>query len=247
MPIIDNDSLDRQHLSGSHYGYSATRIDSLGATEYTLATVVCDVSGSTSPFKRDMEQGIKSILRACVNSPRADNLLVRLVEFDDGLNELHGFKLLDSVNESDYDDILSLGGTTALYDAAENAISATAHYGEKLAQNDFSANAIVFVITDGCDNASAQSKKGVASALAKAVTSESLESLVSILIGVNVADAGVSQELMQFFKDAGFTQYVELEDANAKTLARLADFVSRSISAQSRALGSGGSSHALVF
>jgi hypothetical protein len=36
-------------------------------------------------------------------------------------------------------------------------------------------------------------------------------------------------------------------DADSATLARLAEFVSRSISAQSQALGTGGSSQALVF
>lgn len=247
MPIINDDALDLEHLPNSHYGYSATRMDALGATEYTLATIVCDVSGSTLPFKCEMEQTIKSIVRACKHSPRADNLLVRLVEFDDAIRELHGFKLLECINENDYDGVLGGGGITALYDAAENAISATAHYGEKLAQNDFSANAIVFVMTDGGDNASKASTKAVKSALAKAVTSEALESMVSILVGVNVADSGVSQLLMKFYKDAAFTQYVELEDADAKTLARLADFVSRSISAQSQSLGTGGSSKTLVF
>jgi uncharacterized protein YegL len=247
MPIINDDSLDLRTLPTSHYGYSATRIESLGATEYTLATIVCDVSGSTSPFTSEMEKTIKSIVRACKFSPRADNLLVRLVEFDDSLDELHGFKLLENVNESDYDRILRGGGATALYDAAENAISATAHYGDSLVQNDFSANAIVFVMTDGGDNASTQSKKSVKTALAKAVTGESLESIVSVLIGVNVSDSHTSQVLMRFYKDAGFTQYVELEDADAKTLARLAEFVSRSISAQSQSLGTGGSSKTLVF
>jgi uncharacterized protein YegL len=247
MPIIIDDPLDVQTLPTSHYGYSATRIDSLGATEYTLVTIVCDVSGSTSPFTSEMEKTIKSIVRACKFSPRVDNLLVRLVEFDDTLDELHGFKLLESVNEGDYDRVLRGGGTTALYDAAENAISATAHYGDTLAQNDFSANAIVFVMTDGGDNASTHTKKSVKAALAKAVTGESLESIVSVLIGVNVSDQHTSQALMRFYKDAGFTQYVELEDADAKTLARLADFVSRSISAQSQSLGTGGSSKALVF
>jgi len=247
MPIIDDDTLDIEQLPNSHYGYSATRIDTLGATEYTLATIVCDVSGSTSPFKDEMEQTIKSIVRACKHSPRADNLLVRLVEFDDALRELHGFKVLESINENDYVGILRGGGITALYDAAENAILATAHYGEKLAQNDFSANAIVFVLTDGGDNASKASMTAVKKALAKAVTGEALESIVSILVGVNVADSSVSLALMKLFKDAAFTQYVELEDADAKTLARLADFVSRSISAQSQALGAGGSSQNLVF
>jgi hypothetical protein len=50
-----------------------------------------------------------------------------------------------------------------------------------------------------------------------------------------------------FHQEAGFTQYVELDNADTKTLARLAEIVSRSISAQSQALGTGGASQPLVF
>lgn len=247
MPVLNDTSLNQIDLPNSHYGYSATRIEDLGATEYTIATVVCDVSGSTSLFTFDMESAISKIVQACKYSPRADNLLLRLVEFDDSLDEIHGFKLLENCNLADYGAILRSGGSTALFDATENAISSTINYGQQLAAGDFSANAILFVITDGMDNASKLSAKKVKEALKKAVTSEALESIVSILIGVNVQDPEVSRYLHQFHQEAGFTQYVELDQAGAKTLARLAEFVSQSISAQSQALGTGGPSQSLVF
>jgi len=163
------------------------------------------------------------------------------------LSELHGFKLLENCHLADYGGALKSGGTTALYDATENAVASTTNYAQKLAAGDFSANAIVFVITDGADNASKTSAKQVQAALARAIRSEALESIVSVLIGVNVNDMQVSRYLRQFQVDAGFTQYVELDNADAKTLARLAEFVSQSISAQSQALGTGGGSQPLVF
>jgi len=113
--------------------------------------------------------------------------------------------------------------------------------------SDFSVNAILFVITDGMDNASKLSANKVKQALKVAVSSEALESVISVLIGVNVQDKQVSHFLTDFHKAAGFTQYIELDKADADTLARLAQFVSRSISAQSQALGTGGSSNSLVF
>ena len=106
---------------------------------------------------------------------------------------------------------------------------------------------IVFVITDGEDNASTLGVQHVRAALSRAVTSEAMESLVSVLIGVNVKDRRIGGYLQDFKNEAGFTQYVEIGSANAKTLAKLADFVSRSISAQSQALGTGGSSQTLGF
>jgi uncharacterized protein YegL len=247
MPIINDTQLDQVVLPNSHYGYSATRLDDLGATEYTIATIVADVSGSTAPFILDMEAAITRIVQACKFSPRADNLLLRLIAFDDLLNELHGFKLLENCHLADYGGALTPGGSTALHDATENAVVATTNYAQKLAAGDFSANAIVFVITDGMDNASKTSARQVKAAFGKAIRSEALESIVSVLIGVNVNDPQVSQYLRAFHADAGFTQYVELDNADAKTLARLAEFVSQSISAQSQALGTGGASQQLVF
>lgn len=247
MPVLDDLTLEQNQLPNSHYGYSATRIEQLGATEYTITTVVCDVSGSTESFALDMEAVIAKIVDACKYSPRADNLLLRLVEFNDRVNEAHGFKLLENCDTGDYSGILHPSGSTALYDAAENAISAVIDYGERLAAADFSANAIVFVITDGMDNESKLSPKSVKKALARAVSSEALESIVSVLIGVNVQDQAVSGYLNKFHQEAGFTQYVELDHADTKTLARLARFVSQSISAQSQSLGTGGPSKTLVF
>jgi uncharacterized protein YegL len=246
MPIIDS-QLDQINLPNSHYGYSATRLEELGATEYTIATIVADVSGSTSPFTFDMEAAITRIVQACKFSPRADNVLLRLVAFDDSLSELHGFKLLENCNLADYGGALRSGGSTALYDATENAAASTTNYAHKLASGDFSANAILFVITDGMDNASRISAARVKEAFKEAVTSEALESIVSILIGVGVTDPQVGNYLRRFQLDAGFTQYVEIDNADAKTLARLAEFVSQSISAQSQALGTGGGSQQLVF
>ena len=247
MPIFNDTSLDQINLPNSHYGYSATRLEDLGATEYTVVTVACDVSGSTSAFTFDMESAITRIVQACKYSPRADNLLLRLVAFDDALAELHGFKLLENCNLADYGGVLRSGGSTALYDAAENAVASTVNYAQKLSAGDFSANAILFVITDGMDNASKVSAKKVKEALSRAVTSEALESVVSLLIGVNVQDPEAGRYLRQFHSAAGFTRYVELDKADAQTLARLAEFVSQSISAQSQALGTGGPSQSLVF
>ncbi len=247
MPILNDASLDQVTLPNSHYGYSATRLEELGATEYTVVTVACDVSGSTADFIFDMEAAVTRVVEACKSSPRADNLLLRLVAFDDTLSEVHGFKLLENCNLADYGGVLRAGGSTALYDAAENAVASTVAYGRRLLAGDFSANAILFVITDGMDNASRLPAGKVKEALARAVRSEALESVVSVLIGVNVQDAQVSRALRQFQGDAGFTQYVELDKADAQTLARLAEFVSRSVGAQSQALGTGWSSQSLVF
>lgn len=247
MPKLNQgENLENFKLPGS-YGYSATKLSDLGATEYTLVTLVVDESGSIESFKNDMIGAVKEVVNSCRYSPRADNLMIRLVTFANTLKEVHGFKLLANVNLADYDNILNDGGMTALFDATVNSVDATTSYGEQLAKTDFTANGIVIVITDGADNRSSNSVSGVADSIKKAVSSEKLESLVSILIGVNVTDPIISDCLNTLHNDGGFTQYVELKDATAKTLAKLAQFVSKSISSQSTALGTGGASKSLQF
>jgi hypothetical protein len=246
MPKLNTENLDTFKLPGS-YGYSATKLSDLGASEYTLVTLVIDDSGSIRSFIPDMVNAIKEVVKACQYSPRADNLMIRVVGFSNQLVEFHGFKLLANCNIDDYDKVFSQGGSTALFDASVNSIDATAAYGKTLVNNEFDTNGIVIVITDGEDNASSNTIASVADSLNKVTTSESLESLVSILIGVNVTSQGVSSALSQLHTQGGFTQYLELKDAHAKTLAKLAKFVSKSISSQSTALGTGGPSKSISF
>lgn len=247
MPKFNSQTLEQHQNPTGHYGFSAAKIDDLTATEYTLVTIVLDESGSTDNFKREMEKCMSAIVEACRKSPRADNLLLRAVAFGNQMREIHGFKLLEQCQPTDYDGCYQPGGSTALFDSSDNAIQSSLTYGKDLTDKDFTVNGIAFVLTDGDDNVSKFQAKDVAAAKKKCVQSEAMESFISILIGVNVQSPYIAQYLDTFKNEGGFDQNVNLEDASAKTLAKLADFISRSISSQSQALGSGGPSQSLVF
>lgn len=243
-----NEVLESRKVPGTHFGYTGTRLaDLTGATEYTLCTIVLDESGSTDHFQKEMEKCIQEVVKACRYSPRADNLMLRLVAFGTGFREVHGFKLLQSCNPADYDNVYRSAGSTALFDSCCDAVEATMDYAKQLNDNEYLCNACVFVLTDGDDNASSFNASHVKDALAKCVKSEALESLVSVLVGVNIQEPHIQKFLAEFHKLAGFTQFVELKDASEKTLAKLAAFVSKSISSQSSAIGSGGPSQSLTF
>jgi uncharacterized protein YegL len=242
MPRLTGDDL-QQHDLGGHYGYSAERLDDLGATEYTLVAIVQDESPSVSAFKAEMEKSLREVIKACKFSPRADNLMLRLVTFANDMEEFHGFKLLENCNLDDYNDCLNCHGVTALYEASDSAVKSMGDYAKQLADSDFQVNGIVFIITDGLDNASNLSTpKTVRKSLEKLVHDEALESIVTVLIGVNVDNPQVIDFLETFKDEAGLSQFVAIKEANAKTLAKLAEFVSKSISAQSQSLGTGGPS-----
>ncbi len=247
MPRFDKDDDTALEQKGATYEFSAASLDDLGATEYTLVTLAVDVSGSVGSFKDKLEKAIQAVVESCKLSPRVDNLMLRIITFDNNLDEMHGFKLFSTVNIGDYDDCLSIGGATALYDATFAGLEATGEYGKQLVDADFDANAILVIITDGDNNASVHTAEQVATLQSEIMRQEALESLVTILIGVNMEDSYMSGRLDEFKDKAGLTQFVALDDASPETLAKMADFISRSISSQSQALGTGGPSQSLSF
>lgn len=246
----DDPTMESHQIAGTNFGFSAVGIDDLGASEYTLVGIVADATPSVTDFKAEIEKAVAEVVKSCRHSPRADNLLMRVTQFNSGPDspfEVHGFKPLEGCNPDDYNDFLSLARLTALYDASTEMVESIVRYGKDLAENDYECNAIVFVITDGYDNQSTLTRKAVKDAISKAIQVEALESIVTVLIGVNVNEPTMSQFLKDFEKEAGFTQYVECDNADARTLAKLAEFVSKSISSQSQALGTGGPSQSLQF
>ena len=253
MPKLNTGTMEEKVIQGSNFGYSAVRLNHLGASEYTLATIVMDVSGSVNDYKDELEKCLQEIIKSLKHSPRANNLLVRLVTFSDDTEEVHGFKLLSECNLDDYKGILNCGGMTALYDASFNAIEASNQYGKTLYNSGYTdINGIVVVVTDGANNASAHNRGDVKDVLKQAVNGEILESMVSILVGVDSdpsprIKAQLQQYLQDYKNEANFTQYVGIGDANDKNIAKLANFISRSVSSQSSSLGTGGPSQTLIF
>ena len=64
--------------------------------------------------------------------------------------------------------------------------------------------------------------------------------MISILIGINASDC--ARLLSEFQREAGMTQFIDAGDTTPPKLAKLAAFVSQSVSSQSAALGTGGPS-----
>jgi hypothetical protein len=233
--LTDNDLLTMS-LPESNFGYSAVHPDSLGASEYTLVTIAVDVSGSVDPFAAELLAALKESIRACKKSPRSDNLLLRVLTFNQTVAEVHGFVPVDGLDPDAYA-MFACSGGTALFDAAYSALGATRDYGAVLARQDYGVNGIAFIITDGEDNSSAMGPQAVRDAGASLVKREQLDSLVTVLIGIN---AGSSRPALERFrKEAGLTEYIDLGAASAGKLAKLGGFISKSISSQSQTLGSG--------
>lgn len=233
--------------AGSDFQFSAIEVDRLGASEYTLVTLVLDMSSSVRSYQKDLNESISTILDSCRMSSFAENLMVRLVTFNENVYEEHGFLPLSELQNENYKNVVQPRGMTALYDASINSIKATVDYGRTLYDNDFDSNAILFIVTDGADNESSNSISDVAKAIKEFEMNETVESIRSVLIGVNTSSGSVQSYLESFKNEAGIDQYIDIQNANAQSLAKMAEFISQSISAQSQSLGTGVASKALSF
>ena len=251
MPnVLGNDDTMSQLATASNYGFSAISLDDLESSEYTLASIEVDLSGSVHGFKDALEKCVSTTVKSCKDSPREENLLLRVVGFNTQLNEIHGFRLLSEIDPAEYDGTFHPGGGTALFDAAQSAVEASDTYGQMLVDQEYSANAVIYIITDGADSgASVATAKSVKKAIEQARLDENLESIAVILIGVGYDSSWAKSYLDNFKTEADITQFVDMtklfnESNPEKALAKLAGYVSKSISSTSQALSSGTSTAA---
>jgi len=231
------------------FKYSNIKADKLGASEYTITEIVVDATGSVQPFVTELENMISESIGACKKSPRKNNLLARVTKFNADMNrshvtEIHGYTLLDTIDTAQYKGSIQPDGGTPLYEATLESVETLHDYTSKLYKTKkISCNAIVFIITDGDDNASGGIvPANIKEAIQKIKTEEILESIRIILIGINDTDPHFKTRLESFVREAGIDEYISVGEVNAGKLAKLAQFVSRSTSSQAQAKGTGGPS-----
>lgn len=234
---------DLEMLSSvSGFQFSGKPVNDLESSEYTIANILVDESGSVNSFKNELERAIRAAVESCAKSPRAEAMLVRVAAFADTLREIHGFLPLSDIDLNRYDGSVHPHGSTALHDATLESIETVDAYANKLVANRYTVNGICFIITDGGENASRTANIAkIVARIDQIRQQEKLESLKIVLVGVGGYD------FTTYAANAKFDQYVNIGDATPQKLARLADFVSKSISSSSQALGTGGASQNITF
>jgi len=256
----------------SNFGFSCKPAKDLTAPEYTLVDIELDLSPSTGPFIKDLEKALKTVHEALQKSPRAEQLLVRVQTFDGDLHEVHGFVNLKDIDPSSYS-LQCVGGSTALFDASLNGVEALESEGARLDGLDYGVNAVSVIITDGENNYSrvCRNPAKIGEAALRARRAEKLESLKVIVIGVGNTDASNPDQpdsatkayLEGFVTEAGLDvdlnpdeskrdpnkqdQFVWIGAATASKIAKMAKFISNSVSSSSQSLGTGGASKNLTF
>ena len=255
MPKLLGVPTNQMNKTLQGFDYTSVTVDKLGASEYTVVQIVVDQTGSVASFKKELEDMLAMSLESCQKSPRALNLIARSTAFSSmfgrkNIEEIHGFAPLNTIDTTKFAGTIDPDGGTPLFDATIEAIGALYDYGQKLYDKQILSNAIIFIITDGDDNASDRTKNNpqtIKALIDKIRREEKIESIRTILIGINDVDKNgkptALKALLEQFKDeAGLDEYISVGEATKGKLAKLAQFVSRSTSSTSQALGSGGPS-----
>ena len=245
MPKLVADDMETSQIGGHHaFQFSGTRLTKLAglSTSYVLVTIARDETGSTQGYETLLQDMTEMCVTACQKCPTASNLLLRLIRFSDrfpnGVEEIHGFKPIGEIDVSSYPKPYA-GGLTPLYDALYSVVGATNSYGAQLNAGDYDAAGVTFLVTDGVNNSSVMTANAVKSESDKAIKGEILTSYVGVLIGINAQScktelADVAQSTGMEFRDAG--------KATPQNIAKLAHFVSQSVSSTSQAVASGNAS-----
>jgi hypothetical protein len=227
---------------GGGFGYSNIGMEEIEDTdEFTLVSIAIDTTGSVHPFKKDLEDTVKALIDDCKRHNRSENLLIRVTSFDerpgDNVREIHGFKLPATINDNDY--TITTGGMTPLYDATGDAISAIENMADKLRKEDHLCNAVVYIITDGVDNAYSQTfnADSVDKKIKELKSSEKLLGFESGLIGVN--DKEWIGELDRFKNKCNLDHYKSCGDVITGGLGTAGSWISEHISSTSTKLSMG--------
>lgn len=233
-------------IPGGNYGYTAMPPNFVASFRSTLAVGLLDESGSTNSFAKKMENFCKELLKSLRKSDEADAIIYRQCHFASGYREVHGFTPLANLNENQYDGCYISNGETACYDSCVRVINELGDYGKQHKSTHRLCNGFLFVVTDGMDSCSSNSPRQIREALEKLVSDESMESVFTVLIGVN-DNPTIQTHLQDLCQEIGFTKYIPLSKADEKSLSHLAGWVSQQLQSQSQSLGTGGPSQALTF
>lgn len=133
--------------------------DALDATEVTLVSVLLDMSGSMSPHRRAVGEAWDLLVRSLSGAKSAASILVSAFAFGDAVEVLSGPRPV--ADHAPLGGAYRPSGCTALHDACLAAMTGLVAYGQALAEGGVPSKRVLFVLSDGEDNASRASAADV--------------------------------------------------------------------------------------
>ena len=191
------------------------------------AVFVLDVSGSVGSYVDELNKGMNEFTARMQSSHVSEKLFVSLVEFNSNVNVKSGFQPIDQIPTMDFSN--SIGGLTALYDGVKTGLKNALDYREGLESAGVNCKTLLFVITDGGDNASASRPSDVKDIITDLLTEErNFASFESILFGIGTDPSDFNTAAA----DMGIKNVATISDT-ADDIKKMINFISSSVSSAS--------------
>lgn len=184
---------------------------------------VVDVSPSIIRYAPDLNNAFNDFVQTMQQSHVHDRLFVSIVEFDEDVRVRSGFQPIIGVPVTTF---VPQGRGTALYDAVNSGIKNAIDYRENLENTGINVKTLVFVITDGMDNSSANNAaEKVKTSLESIKDNEANSfSFTTILFGV-----GQEADFEHAQKEMGIEHLAKVGNTGAE-IKKMISFISSSIS-----------------
>lgn len=197
--------------------------DEIQVDETINCVFVIDVSPSINRYAQDLNNAFNDFVQTMQQSHVHDRLFVSIVEFDENVRVKSGFQPIIGVPVTTF---VPQGRGTALYDAVNYGIKNAIDYRENLENTGINVKTLVFVITDGMDNSSANNAAVKVKTSLETIKSNEANafSFTTILFGVG---QDVDFEFAQ--KEMGIEHLAKVGNTGAE-IKKMISFISSSIS-----------------
>lgn len=212
-------------LNNANYDYGNQDPNDIQTDEVINAVFVMDVSWSVKDYVDELNKAYNEFKNEMSGSHIAPKLFVSTVEFSDKVVSRGGFQPITSMPDVDFS--RNIGGNTALYDATLDALTNAMHYRTSLEASGINVKTLIFVITDGGDNASAHGADGKVKDIIKGISKEesNFGSFTSIMFGIGPNKAVFEHA----YANMGF-EHLGVITNSAKDIRAMISFISSSIS-----------------
>ena len=213
------------NLDFGNFDPEAIQID-----ETINAVFIVDTSGSIVDYVKELNAAFNDFTETMQKSHIAPKLFVSIVEFSDVVRVASGFQPISSIPKMNFGK--KLGGATKLYDGVLSGVKNALDYRSNLENSGIETKTLIFVITDGGDNAS-QNPPHVVKMLFDQLRADerSAFTFTSILFGV-----GNAQEFEAAYRDMGIDHLARIGTSGAE-IKKMIGFISQSISSVSAGKG----------
>lgn len=199
--------------------------------EVINAVFAIDCSGSISPCVKDLNNALNEFTERMQKSHAKDKLFVSRVDFNSVIEVAHGFKPISELQTVDLGSKVNgpHSGSTKLYEGVKTALKNALDYRASLEQGGINVKTLLFIITDGEDNAS---PSGSAAEVKKMIADLQREernifSFESILFGV-----GASGDFQIAQRDMNIHHLAQV-GTTADEIRKMINFISSSVTSVS--------------